>query len=494
MHKLIKSDIQNSKREMIIKGNLFKVIIIFILPIALANIVFNVLPKQIDLIFINCQKENHCKLDNFFLIDSFVKLINYFGNAIAIAGTILIGHELGKNNIQKANNFVKTTIITVISVSFLIVMFFFIIGIFIKNYLNNNSILNSRDLEDLYFYYVISLISGFFISINTVFFGLIRIDKKLKVIYLFNLFFLIMKFCLNYIFFNILNKNGKIYYIGISSLLANFTLFLLIFLFFSIDKKLKLKGLKRHFKNFFLDKNLDFKTLFKMFIPLLLGKIIPESGRVCLLRCIKQNGFYPVGTLTMISYTDLIVGLGLQFCFALEEGQILIISANLGNRNVQRALRTIWLTLIINFILGFFFSILLYSYGFYILNFLQTLTNPNNKLNSSNFDILQFKTLILYACLSGFFTVVTQGILLKSMIAFKKPLVDIYFGFIRVFILRIPLILIFRKASFSPYSKSETWYGFGVANLLTNLIILFFIIIYFYFKFYKKLKKNQFKI
>ncbi|MFP7699632.1 MAG: MATE family efflux transporter [Candidatus Phytoplasma pyri] len=485
------------KRKMILEGNLFKIILILAIPIALTNIIFNLLPSQIDAITALSQKKTNKITDILPILTSIKQIFFYFGVCLAMASNVVIGNEYGKGNYSKVYVLIKNTFKMVIITSCLLAF----LGIFFKQtilfHITNHNEISNSDMSEISGYYFCLMFSGILMSINSVFLGLLRIKGNIKIIYFSNFLFLISKIGFNYLF--ILSKeqqNITMFHLGLSTIFAmimsNLLLLFKLITLFKIDKNNKdLNNSK--IKDSVSDKISYFKKIFKIFYPIFLSKFIYEFGKLIILLIIGRPDFYIPGSLTTISIADFIAGFGLQFGFSLEESVVLIISANLGNKNILRSLKSIYFSIIINLIFGLIYTFFAVFYGISILKFFSLLFS-NNSSSSYIKNPEQLNFFILFSCISGFFTVVIQSILLKSFVAFKKPSLDMYFNFLRILI-RIPLIYLFRHTTITEYfnlkwnTAEYGWKGYAFINFFSNLILLFFII-YLFFKFIKKLRKN----
>ncbi|CAP18294.1 Na+-driven multidrug efflux pump [Candidatus Phytoplasma mali] len=493
--------VEKNKRKMILEGNLLKIILILAIPIALTNIVFNLLPSQIDtLTAISKQKTNKIT-DILPILTSIKQIFFYFGVCLAIASTVVIGREYGKGNYSKVYILIKNTLKMVIFAS----CFLAFLGIFFKSiilsYITHNETLGS-DMKEISGYYYCLMFSGILMSINSVFLGLLRIKGNIRIIYFSNFLFLIFKIGFNYLFIFLKDTDLAMFHLGLSTIFAmtisNLLLLFKLMILFKIDKNNK-KLIDLETKDSVREQLSYLKKIFKIFYPIFLSKFIYELGKLIILLIIGRPDFYAPGSLTTISVADFIAGFGLQFGFSLEESSILIISANLGNKNILRSLKCIYLSIIINFVFGLIYTFFAFFYGVSLLSFFNNFIFSNHSSRNYMQNAAQLNFFVLFSCISGFFTVVVQGILLKSFVAFKKPNLDMYFNFCRILI-RIPLILLFRRTDISNcllvvpplgWNSSENgWKGYGFINFFSNLILLFFII-YLFFKFVKKLKKTD---
>ncbi|NWN45740.1 MATE family efflux transporter [Candidatus Phytoplasma pruni] len=477
---------QKAKQKLFLEGNLFKVLLMLVIPIALTNIAFQVIPKNIDLFMADKPDGSEKFTDSLAIISSVQNMFSFMGLSLATAGIVVIGKEYAKKNYKTAQKMIKTTLFSIIGITFGIALIAVIIGSPILH-----KVLSGME-EDVFKtvrkYYIFLIISGVLMAVNTVLLGLERVKGNIKTIYLSNALFVIFKVSINFLFVYIGKKDP--YWLGVSTALSSFlvTIFLVVLFVISLKRD---QGELTDSEEVDNTKTNILKNILKLALPILGGRLIYESGRLIVL--IIGWKIYPSGSLSAVQIGDGIAAIGLNFGFALEEAQLSIISANLANKNLKRAFETIKKTLLLNMILGFVFTVI---FGFFgqELYFLIKGCKPEYRLEGTK--QYQFQLGIMIASISGFYTVVTQGIMIRSMIPFKKPRIDMFFALLRVF-LRISFIIVLGYWELSPWNKYEnankSWQGYHFANLTANTILLFSVTYYFYFKFYKDIKKNGFE-
>ncbi|WP_017193080.1 MATE family efflux transporter [Italian clover phyllody phytoplasma] len=474
---------QKAKQKLFLEGNLFKVLLMLVIPIALTNIAFQVMPKNIDLFMAITPEGSEKFTDSLAIISSIQNMFSFMGLSLATAGIVLIVKEYAKKNYKTAQKMIKTTLFSIIGITFSIALIAVIIGSPILHKVFSG--MEEEVFKTVYKYYIFLIISGVLMAVNTVLLGLERAKGDIKTIYLSNTLFVFFKVSINLLFVYGFDKKDP-YWLGVSTALSSFlvTIFLVVFFVISLKKDQDELTDSEQVDN---NKTNILKNILKLALPILGGKLIYEIGRLIIL--IISWKVYPSGSLSAVQIGDSIAAIGLNFGFALEETQLSIISANLANKNLKRAFETIKKTLLLNMILGFVFTILFAFFGTNICSLIkgQRLQGEREK---------QFQLGIVIASISGFYTVVTKGIMIRSMIPFKKPRIDMFFALLRVF-LRIYFIIILGFSLSSPWNKyekaDESWRGYHYANLTTNTILLFSVAYYFYFKFYKDIKKNGFE-
>ncbi|MDW3617492.1 MAG: MATE family efflux transporter [Candidatus Phytoplasma pruni] len=476
---------QKAKQKLFLEDNLFKVLLMLVIPIALTNITFQVIPKNIDL-FMAIKPEGSEKFtDSLAIISSVQNMFSFMGLSLATASIVLIGKEYAKKNYKTAKKMIKTTLFSIIGMTFGIALIAVIIGSLILDKVLPG--MEEEIFKTVHKYYIFLIISGVLMAVNTVLLGLERVKGNIKTIYLSNTLFVVLKVSINLLFVYGFDKKDP-YWLGVSTALSSFlvTIFLMVLFIISLKRDQDELTDSEQADN---NKTNILTNILKLALPILGGRLIYESGRLIVL--IISWKIYPSGSLSAVQIVDGIAAIGLNFGFALEETQLSIISANLANKNLKRAFETIKKTLLLNMILGFFFTVI---FGFFGTNIYSLIKGFKERLQGEREK--QFQLGIMIASISGFYTVVTQGIMIRSMIPFKKPRIDMFFALLRVF-LRISFIIILGFSLSSPWNKYEnadnSWKGYHFANLTTNTILLFSVTYYFYFKFYKDIKKNGFE-
>ncbi|WP_235443230.1 MATE family efflux transporter [Candidatus Phytoplasma pruni] len=339
---------QKAKQKLFLEDNLFKVLLMLVIPIALTNITFQVIPKNIDL-FMAIKPEGSEKFtDSLAIISSVQNMFSFMGLSLATASIVLIGKEYAKKNYKTAQKMIKTTLFSIIGMTFGIALIAVIIGSLILDKVLPG--MEEEIFKTVHKYYIFLIISGVLMAVNTVLLGLERVKGNIKTIYLSNTLFVVLKVSINLLFVYGFDKKDP-YWLGVSTALSSFlvTIFLMVLFIISLKRDQDELTDSEQADN---NKTNILTNILKLALPILGGRLIYESGRLIVL--IISWKIYPSGSFSAVQIVDGIAAIGLNFGFALEETQLSIISANLANKNLKRAFETIKKTLLLNMILGFF--------------------------------------------------------------------------------------------------------------------------------------------
>ncbi len=337
---MIKTDVK--RREMILKGNLYKTILIICMPLALYSF-FNSCYTLLDQII--CAKISTTAQNAVSSISQIKNAISAFGAGLAAGGGVLVSRYYGGGEVQHArhassNLFLLSIILSVILCIILIPL---AVPIMKLCQIADESIAIGK------WYFRLQLLELAFVSLNNVFIGLEKAKGNSKIIFKLNILVLLIKLGFTCLF--IFGCNLKdIIYVELATIIGQFTLTSIgIYCLFRKKNiiRLSLKML-RPVKEYVI-------PILRLSIPIFLGKFVMSLGKVVV------NGI--CGKYWNVATDGLIVGTlgvsnnicgvvtGPANCF--EEGESSIVSQNLGNKNLKRAVKVFFRTLLIVSILSF---------------------------------------------------------------------------------------------------------------------------------------------
>ncbi|WP_349402162.1 Na+-driven multidrug efflux pump [Candidatus Phytoplasma solani] len=510
---MTKGGIIISKKErlnkLILEGSLLKSLLVVSFPIIVFNI-FKALFANIDALFIvgNSKPDGISGFIQF--SKSIQSIIDSIGICLSIAGITLIAREIGKKKDiynPKARQIASLIFVLLISISVLVA---FVMVLFAEPFCNNimglnkyvhDGFLTEKGQASCIQAFRLKMLGIILLAINVFFLGTERILGKMKKILILNCIMMAFKISLSFLIFyglGIKNALG----LEVASVLAHASITIVAFgTLFNKKNNFCLSIKDFHWKNFLENKKI-IKTILKFAIPLMLGKMFYEFGRLLTLYMIESNpetgflGFYGFGngTLGKIGVADGVISLFVQISFSLKEGELLIVSENLGNKNIKRAIKTLVISSISVFII-------------FIITYL--ICAPTNYMGFGLGDkiYLFFKNLGI-KCIKkdtkippGFSEFLIGGLLTTSLIttqleiistfliATKQPKYDLFLSFGRVFLFRIPFLYLFRNIILKPGSSKE-YHVYSLANFFSNCIMLIFML-FLCLRFIIKIKKEE---
>lgn len=329
------------RREMILKGDLLKTILAICLPIALYNF-FNSAYTVIDQII--CASINTTAQNAVSSISQIKSTISAFGGGLAAGGGVLVARYYGAGDLKNARHSASNLLFMSVILSLILML----ILIPLSEPILRMCQIAEDSVKIGVNYFRLQMLELAFVSINSVFIGLEKAKGNSKRIMVLNIVVMLMKLGLTCAFVYGF-KWLDIVSVETATIIAQaaLTLYGLIILFRPsniLHVSIKLLPLKKVYT----------VRILQLSIPIFFGKFVMSMGKVvvngmCGAFWNKGNADplmdgLIVGTLGV---SNNISGLITSPTNSFEEGTSTIVSQNLGNRNIKRAIRTFWKSLIV---------------------------------------------------------------------------------------------------------------------------------------------------
>ncbi len=328
---------QIKRRNMILSGNLWKTIFIIIAPLALYQL-FNSVYSLIDAAI--CAQISTDAQTNVVAINQIKSTISSFGAGLAAGGCVLVARYYGAGDVKNAryassNMFFMSLILSGILCLILIPLAYPLLELCQVPGAAN---------PDVLMYFILQLVELVFVSLNNIFIGLEKAKGNSKIIMYLNLMVLFIKIGLTCLFvFGIGGDLKNIIFVEVATIIAQGTLTVIgLSILFGKNNILRL-SLKM-----ILPKKKYVVPILKLSIPIFLGKFVMSLGKVVVnAMCgaywnVATDGLI-VGTLGV---SNNMCGLITSPTNSFEEGESTIVSQNLGNGNMKRAIKAFVVTII----------------------------------------------------------------------------------------------------------------------------------------------------
>lgn len=398
------------------------------------------------------------------------KMLLAVSSALSIAGGVIISRTYGEGNMEKVRREISTLFFLSLFIGIIILC------VFIPLMYPILRILRMPDelIKTGSVYSSLVVLSIVFQFINSIYFSIQKSRGNTKVIMWGNLQVLAIKTSLNIVTISLINRgtierSSGIYFLPLATIIAHLSLTVVALLNLT-SKSNPFKISLRHctFVKDFIS------PLTKLGIPVFLEKFIFAFGKAIVNSLCSGFGPTVVGALGV---SDRICALATNPPGGVQEAQSSLISNNLGNKNLKRAL-------------GFFYWSIVFNVGYVLFVFAITGI---------------FKSAIIYAFAKGDLAfsleidkIYTWERLDTILIALNISVMGLLYGFgktkvsmalniARLFVFRIPVLLLFMKtpALFNNLGTQGVGIAMLVSNSLTGLTggIVSFIFI-------RQLKKN----
>lgn len=443
------------RRNIILNGNLWVVIFSVCFPLFIYNF-FDSLYNFIDTIMVsNISTDSVSSVAS---ISQIKGLFSSVGAGLAGGGGILIARSFGANDIEKGEKIVNnlTTLGMIVLIMLLLCIPF------------AQPILAICGCPKEYIgigtgYFIVQLINLGVIIYNSIFIAIQKAKGDTKPIFYFNILAMIVKLSLTALFIFVFHVDNTIY-VAIATLISQLVLFFI--LFSMMNKKDSLY--KVHLFKFSLNKKIAWEIIV-ISLPIFFGKFVFNFGKVAVNAMCNVYGPLTVGALAVSNH---ICGLVTSPMNSLEEGGSTIVSQNLGNNNIKRALKSFTYLFILAIIMGLGFYLLIQFVLQGVLIDVFSMTKPVGDENRELF-LKTIKDINNYDNLS----ILALGInaaVLGVLYGFKQTKLCMIINISRVFVFRVP-VLWFLQTFHKEMGAECAGISMGISNILiciTSLVVL----------------------
>ena len=437
------------RREKILNGNMWGVIISICSPLFLYYL-FTSVYSFVDMIFAN--EISTSSVSSVAALSQIKNLLSSIGGALAVGGSILVARQFGAGDFDKAKKYANV-LFTLVTITVSLVAVICIPFSYTICKMSGISPLQAKEATG---YFVVQIIDLLIVAYNSMFIALQKSKGNTKSIFWLNVLSMIVKLFFNILFIYVLHVSDIIW-IAVATLLSQFFLFVVL----GKDAFSKNNIFRINFKELSLAK--DFvKNILVISVPIFIGKFVFSFGKVmvnsifgtqyleilksqidindpeALLKAEKSAGLV-VGALAVSMNMD---GLITSPCLAFEEGESTIISQNLGNKNLKRAIDCFIKTFVVSFGFSLIGYVLVrFTFQDELISIFNTSTNPEEAMQFMayvkeihNYDSLTIPALGINCAVLGFLygfgkTKVTMVINVARLLVFRLPtlLILLYF-------------------------------------------------------------------
>ncbi len=438
-----------ARREMMLGGNMMKVLVTIALPLVFYNSIGQIFQLIDTYIAANMSAAVVSTVSFVAQVD---KMVMAIGSGLSIAGGVMIARSYGKGDMEKVRRQISTIFFICIGIGSLILLVMVpLMYPFLKLMRMPDELIGQGTI-----YSSLVMASVIFQFINTIYFSIQKSKGNTKVIMWGNLLVLSVKTSMNILTMALI-KNGKIevgngiYFLPIATLLSHFVLTTIAMKNFTSKKN----PFRISIKNCEFKKTL-LLPLFSLGLPVFLEKFIMAFGKSIVNALCAGFGPTVVGALGV---SDRICGMATNPISGFQEAESSLVSNNLGNRNLNRAL-------------GFFYRTLLLNLSFTIVVFVITgvLKNPIIEAfakGDANFAE-EIDKIYFYERLDTLLVSVNSSVM-GLLYGFGKTKITMFLNLLRLFVYRIPSLLIFMKVPF--FFDTLGTSAVGLAMLISNSLV-----------------------
>jgi putative MATE family efflux protein len=443
---------EHKRRDYILNGNLWKVVLSLSAPLAIYGL-FNYLYGFFDLIMVSHIGGN--EVASVVFIDEIKSAIMAFGGGIAAAGTVIVARYYGSNQIEEARKNAGASLSLALIVSSSVVIIMLLFG---KPMLR---LLNAPEeiIDAGYGYFNVQMISTALVAVNSVFIGLEKAKGNTTRILVLNVFAMIIKLALSALFVYGLHKGAS--YVALSTLISQALLMgVALYIMFHPSNSFQVK-----LKEIRLNPKLVMPILM-LALPVFTGKFLFSMGKVLVNSMAALYG--PLAVAAFGIAMKLGGGPG-SISIIFEESETSIVSQNLGNKNLGRAMKT--------YVVSHFYALLIGGLALVLVNHYLDLFLP---LFTKSTDPL-FRQMIIDIYFWEKFSTLTSAsiaVITGLFIGFKFTKISLFINIVRLFVFRLPVLWVLQKVGVGYVALG---YVMFISNFLT-MVVAFILLLFFYHK------------
>ncbi len=443
---------------MILNGELYKTILIISAPVALYNLINQFFNFFNSLIVADLGKEIFSMVS---YVSSLQFMLSSIGAGLSVGGGILIAKYYGQGDFNKTKEYIINLILFSLFLSGLI----FISMVPFAELILTLSGVPKEVLDVGTLYFRIEVMSVICMFINQIYMTIEKARGNTKSVMNLNIGVIVLKLLLTYIFVVIL-KYGVIS-VAVSTFVSHFsmTLFATFHMIFNKSNpfKMNIKTTKFKFK--------IISDIFTLSFPIMFEKIAFSFGKVYVNTLGSIYSPTAVGALGVSNQMGGMITIVPQ---GFQSGESTIISQNIGNKNINRAIDTFKATLVINVIYSIISLILVYLY----MDQLIGLFAKNDVAFANEIEAI-FKSEMLATIALSISTSV-----LGLLYGFGHTVMSLFINMMRIFIFRIPVVLFF--VHFTTFGVESLGYAMFISNLCVGIVSIIYAVYVI-----RKLKKTH---
>lgn len=426
------------KRDFILSGDMLKVVLSISAPIALYN-AFNYAYGFLDAMIVSTI--GAAQVSSVVYLDQITTAISSIGAGLAAGGSIIIARHYGANDLKSAR--VSASTLIFISVLTAIIT---ICGIAVFESGVLEAMRTPQELiEAGRGYFRFQVINLLFLSVNSVYIGIEKAKGNTRGILKLNLMVMFIKLSLT-CFFVYLLKSG-VAMVALATLVAQGSLTIVAVRSFLSDSNI--------FKFSMGEVSISKRVLLPILtisIPIFLGKFVFSFGKVIVNSMCVVYGGLVIGALGL---SNKLTGSITNICVSFEEGLSTIVSQNLGNKSVSRAVSAFKKTLMVNLSIAVLGSVLMaLSTDMIVARFAQG--DP---------EFAHYIQVIFFYEKFAIIALSVNSSVLGILYGLGYTKVAMTLNIIRLFVFRIPSLYIFQRFTDIGFES------IGWAMLISNFLI-----------------------
>jgi putative MATE family efflux protein len=438
---------EEKRRKFIIEGNMWHVMVQLTIPLAVYGL-FNYLYGFFDLLMVSHIGDN--EVASVVFIDQIKLAMTAFGAGIAAGGSVIVARLYGSNDIGEARKHANAAFYIAVAFSFIAVFLSMVFGRQILSMLNATSEIINAGMS----YYQIQMLTTGIMAINSVYMGLEKAKGNTKTILALNLIAMIIKLILSAIFVFVLNLGMM--YVAIATLIGQMIImFVAMFILFNKKNSLRLDlRLIRMPKSYYL-------SILIISFPVITGKFLFSLGKVLVN---SMASFYGSSAVAALGIATKIAGGPGSIAVVFDESEASVISQNLGSKKLKRALDSHRISMLIGFSVA---TIGMIFVSIYVDKLIPLFTNQSDPVYYQMIkDIFKYER---FSSITSSMIAIIAGL----FIGFKFTKVSFLLNVTRLFLFRLPLLIILRQIGVNYIALGYIMFYSNILTMILGFICFF---------------------
>ncbi len=447
--KIVLNEKEEFRRNLILTGGMYKTIIYISMPVAIYNLINQFLNFLNSLIVANLGKE-------VFSMVSYISTIQFMltslGAGLSVGGGILIAKYYGEGDYNKTKDYITNLNLFTFFVCILLIL---CTEPFAEAILRASGV-DANMISTGAIYFRIEVMSVVWMFINQIYMTIEKARGNTKKIMYLNFVVVAIKLVLSYIFVKIMGLG--VISVAIATFISHFTFTLVAFESMLFNKsnpfRMRFKGLKVRLS--------IVKEIFVLSFPIIFEKVAFSFGKVYVN---TLGSFYSPTAVGALGVSNQICGIGTTFPGGFQSGETTVISQNIGNKNVPRAIDAFKVTLIINIIYSIISVLTMLLFTEQIVNlYAKTDVQFANEIRTI------FQTEVYATIMLNISTTI-----LGLLYGFGHTFIALIINMLRIFVFRIPVVLYF--VNYTNLGIEALGYSMFISNTMVGIISIVYAVV-----------------
>ena len=436
MKKALNNDQQ--RRKFVLEDNVWKVVFTIAFPLVLHSSAQKIFQLLDTLIASNMSAQ---VISTVSYVNQIQSMLGAIGVGLGGGAGIVIARHFGSGKMEEVKRNINSVFLVALVLSAFLL--FLVIPLSIP-FLSLFGVPEDLLTSEAKLYFGFSAASLIFVFINTIYFSIEKAKAKTKNIFFYNIWILSIKFLLTIIFVFVIKKG--IIWLSVASLIAHASLS--VYALKDLIRKNNPLGIDLSINNFSFE---VLKPILILAVPIFLERFIFAYGKVLVNSMGAIYGSFAIGALGI---SNRLGGIGVTLPRGFARAESDLVSQNIGNKNIDRAIGIFKRVFFINVVIGIIVFLLMTVFQDFIIN-------AFSKGNAA--FAMEIRNIYTYERYATVFLAASTSVM-SLLYGFGKTKIAMILNIIRLFLFRIPSLWIIQN-----YTNLGSE-GLGIAMMVSNLL------------------------